>query len=182
MNVEQAMYFFLEGALASPVCKGSVLNVGLGPGLSARLLLLSRRVTRVVTVENNPATIAAYREKYPDTEALERRHTIVEWDAATVPGTALQPPFDWVYVDTIHDATQEEMNTLESILGNVKGLLAVGGSITFEGVGDRGPGRHLLNRMEDAGWTSMIVRGKLAETGVGRAGAMVVWTPPTGGN
>lgn len=181
MPVEQAGYFLVATAFGqSNYCKGAVLNIGLGAGLSARAFLFSRYITRVTSVELLQPTIDAYRVLYPANETLETgRHTIVQGDAATVPSGSLNPPFNFVFIDTISDWSPATINSLKAIATRLKlpGAIAANGVLNVQWHADVLAERQARQWMEDQGWVPEIVRPQLSDTGFGRAASMLVYHP-----
>ena len=117
-----------------PRCKGKVLNVGLGWGYSARVMLSLRGVNQVVTVEKDLPTIAAYQSRFAG-DPLESRHNILQSDIGSL-GTVLAAvkPFDFIFVDTIEDLTEGPYATLRAFFAQIKtdGILAPNGVLQIE--------------------------------------------------
>ena len=180
MPVEQAAYFLVASVFGfSNYCKGAVLNVGLGKGLSARAFLFSRFITRVSSVEILQPTIDDYRALYPVNETLETRHTLVLGNAATVPANQINPPFNFVYIDTISNWEDATINDLKAVVTRLKlpGAIAVGGVLCIQWHADVRAERLARQWMEDQGWMPEVVRPALAENGWGRAANMLVYHP-----
>lgn len=191
-QVDQAAYFLLAAVMNySNYCKGAVLNVGLGPGVSARAFLQSPYVTRVSSVEILQSVADAYRVKYPVNEAIENgstifvsnpgggRHNLRVGDAATIPTNQINPPFNFVYMDVIQDWTNATINNLKAIATRLKqpGAIAANGVLCVQWYGDALAERQARQWMEDQGWTTEIVRPALAESAWGRAANMLVYHP-----
>lgn len=181
MHVEQALYHILSGVVRkSDHCRGSVLNVGLGPGETARMFLWGRFVDRVTSVEINPAVIAAYREAFPENEFLESgRHHIAPGDAAVAPLESAGMPFDFAYIDTLEAFEKPVYATLKAIVSRLRapGVLAPSGTVCVQWQGDVSVEREAQGWMENQGWKPEIVRPALAERGWGRAAQMLVYHP-----
>lgn len=180
-QVEQALYFVVASIVgASTVCKGNVLNIGLGPGISARAFLWSRFVNTVTSVEINAAQVAAYRAQYPANEFLENaRHTIRTGDAATLPAGQFVFPYDFVYLDTLEAYDTVIYNKLKDIAVRLAlpGVLAAGGNgkLCVQWQGDVQVERQARQWMEDNGWIAEIVRPELAYNAWARAAQMLVY-------
>ena len=161
--IEQGLYDLLLSKLGQPVVRGSVLCVGLGPGNIQKLLLDSRSVERVTTIEADPGVIAAYQELRGG-DVREKRHLIVEGWVEDMP---VEGPFDWAYIDIYDgDLAQQEKAIKEFFLKVPADLVTIDGH----------PGRREFGEwLEDNGWSREILREPLADNGQGRAGEMVVY-------
>lgn len=181
--IDQTTYHFLDTLFGTGAVKGACLNVGLGEGRSARLMLVSRLVTRVSSLENTQATIDAYRARWPANEPLEVRHTIVLGDAAApAPGVvqALNPPFDFILVDTITEFSDNVYQALRNIMNGAKnGLLKAGGFVIIEFQGDGGVDQGTLERdfkiWLTTDWLKTSTRPALAPSGSGRSAEIVLY-------
>lgn len=188
--VEQALYFMIAHIVgASTVCKGAVLNVGLGAGISARAFLWSPYVTRVTSVDTNAAQVAAYQAQYPSNEAIESgqgifvsnptggRHLIRVGDAATIPAGQIVPPFQFVFIDTLEAYDTVIYNKLKEIVTRLAqpGALTATGRVCIQWQGDVQVERQARQWMEDNGWVAEVVRPELAYNAWARAASMVVY-------
>jgi len=190
MAVEQALYFMLANIVgASTACKGAVLNVGLGQGISARAFLSSPFVTRVTSIDINPVQTAAYRVLYPATEYLESgqawsvfnptggRHLVRTGDAATIPAGQIVPPFDFVFIDTLEAYDSVIYTKLRDIATRLAGAgaLTATGKVCVQWQSDVQIERQARQWMEDNGWIAEVVRPALAYNAWGRAAEMLVY-------
>ncbi len=191
-QIEQGMYFIMASVFGvSNVCKGNVLNIGLGPGVSARAFAWSPFVTKMTSVEINPATVTTYRGLYPANEAIESgqtvfvsnpsggRHTIRTGDAATLPANQFSFPYDFVYIDILEAYDSIIYNKLKDIAARLalNGVLTAGGAgkLCIQWQSDVQIERQARNWMEDNGWIAEVIRPALAYNGWGRAAEMLVY-------
>ncbi len=166
--MEQLAFHYMRRLMNNDPIKGHVLNVGLGKGYSARLLLDKRSVTAVTTIERDQATIDAY----TFSDALERRHTIVKGDAETFTTTE---KFDFIFVDIILDHEARTFTALKDFAKNAKTFLAGGGAMTFEFQADVPRERQFREVWLPANFNKEKVRDRLAFRGRRGADEMVVY-------
>lgn len=138
--IDQLVFNYMNKLLSNTAMLGDCLNIGLGYGHSARLMLQSRLVNRVVSLEVDQTVIDDYRTRFPANEVLEVRHTIVQGDAANpAPGLvqALNPPFDFIYCDIQYDNSEATFDALKNVLTAAKnGILKQNGFLLLENHGD----------------------------------------------
>lgn len=169
MPIDQTMLNYLYALTAVPV-QGRILNVGLGEGYSARLMLDKRLVTEVVTVEVDPEVVAAYQAKYDD--ALEAFHTIVTGDVKTV---ALTGTFTVALIDILSQGTQDEYNGLKAAALHLAPYLTNNSAIVFEWGADTTQERSMRVWLED-NLVKHTVRPALSPFGRRMAAAVEFWT------
>lgn len=189
-QVEQALYFVVASIVgASSVCKGAVLNVGLGQGISARAFLWSPYVTRVTSVDTSQAQVDAYLAQYPSNETIEDgrtvfvsnptggRHLIRVGDAATIPAGQIVPPFNFVFIDTLEAYDTVIYTKLKEIVTRLAqpGALTAQGRVCIQWSGDAQIERLARQWMEDNGWIAEVVRPELAYNAWARAAQMLVY-------
>lgn len=171
-------YNFLLGCMKNHVVRGRVLNVGLGAGASARILLDSRRVDFVVTLERDEAVIDAYRAIYPADEFNEWKRHEIKWQDARASLTVGPAFFDWIYFDIFRNHTPEEMAECRAVVENLASYLKPDGALTLEYLADTlEEGK--FRRWMDESWTTEEVRPGLTETGTARAQPMRIYRPRT---
>lgn len=169
--IDQILYYYHEHLMTSnPI--GKVLNVGLGQGYTARLLLDKRSVQSVTSIEIDQAVADAYTAAYQD--ALESRHTIIVGDAASV---QIQGKFDLVYIDILTAIEEEVYDAVKSVFQNLAQNTASGTDIIVEFQTDSVIERGLKEWLE-ARTTKTVLRPALSPFARGRAGAMIVYTRP----
>jgi len=169
MAIDQALLNYLIALTAVPI-QGRILNVGLGQGFTARLMLDKRLVSEVVTVEIDPEVIAAYEAKYDD--ALEDFHTIVPGDARTV---QLEGVFTVAFVDILSQGTQAEYDGLKAVAQNLGPHLTDKSAIVFEWAADTTAERSMRRWLED-NLVRHVARPALSPVGRGMAAAVEYWT------
>jgi len=103
-----------------PRLQGKCLNVGLGDGDSARVMLSLRGITQVVSLEKDASVITAYQTRWIGDPA-ETRHTPIQVNINTL-GTVLNAtkPYNYILVDTIENLTEVPYNILRTFLTQVK--------------------------------------------------------------
>ena len=177
--IDSAIYHYFETLMGQGPVKGAILNVGLGDGYSARLFLQSRLVNRVSSLEIDEARINSYRTRFTVAEQLESRHTIVLGDASNVTleiRAALNPPFDFIFTDTISDLSEITHSTARLITSAMKSMLKPTGALSIEHHNDSYEERRFRQWLEDH-WIKEIVRPPVSPDGRGRGGAMVLYRP-----
>jgi spermidine synthase len=189
-QVEQALYQVVASITgATSYCKGAVLNVGLGDGVSARAFLWSPYVTRVTSVEISQPVIDTYRVNYPVNEVLENgstvfvanaaggRHNLRLGDAATIPANQINPPFDFAFIDTLSAYEVIIYNKLKDIATRLAqpGALTAQGRVCVQWQSDVQVERQARQWMQDNGWIAETVRPQLAYNGWARAAEMLVY-------
>ncbi len=166
--MEQLAFHYMNRLMNNDPIKGSVLNVGLGKGYSARFLLDKRSVASVTTIERDQATI----DKYTFSDALERRHNIIKADAETFRDTG---KFDFIFVDIILYHEEKTYKALRDFARNAKTFLAVSGAMVFEFQADVPIERQFREVWLPANFTKEKVRDALAFRGRRGADQMVVY-------
>jgi hypothetical protein len=125
--LEPAYYERIYG----PRLAGKSLNVGLGDGYSARVLLGLRGVNQVVSIDNDVSTISAYQTRFIG-DPLEVRHSIINVNINTL-GAVLNAtkPFNYILIDTIITLDDVPFSILRTFLSQVKAdsILAPGGVV-----------------------------------------------------
>lgn len=166
--IEQLLYHYLAKLYGNPVVHGRVLNIGLGQGLSARLLLHLRTVSQVVTIENNSAVILVYEETYRDN--LEKNHLIECADAQDMDPIGL---FDCVFFDIVNLLPYDGMM---KALSRVKECIHPTSHIIIEWNSDTDDVQRLRKWLQE-NFQEIRVRAELAPLGSARAGPMFVYKP-----
>ena len=110
-----------------PVARGNVLEVGLGLGCASKVLLASRKVQSLLTIEKNLDVVAAFGEPLG-------RHMILladinDWVSSI---TEASPMYDLIFVDhyTMGDE-DEQLPELQRLAVQLEPLLKKGGSTVF---------------------------------------------------
>ena len=170
--IEQLVYTYFHQLLIGEIDIGTVLNVGLGKGYSARFLLDKRSVETVTTVEWDQDVIDEYTAQYGD--ELEDRHTIVKANVLTgnIPGT-----YDLIYIDLLYSATQANYDQIKTALLNLASNTVSGTHVLIEWGADSVVERALKEWL-DTVLDRTVLRGRLGPFGRGRAGDMLVYRKP----
>jgi len=110
---------------AYPRAKGKCLEIGLGLGVASKVMLATRAVTHLLTVEKNENVIAAFGRPLS-------RHNILNVDVnewlSKFP--ELVPMYDFIFVDH-YTFEEEELVEIEELSVILKQLLKPGGKIVF---------------------------------------------------
>lgn len=173
--IDQMVYHWAETFLGIGVVKGRCLNIGLGPGTSARLMLQSRVVDSVHSVEIDPKVISAYKATYQG-DPLEAQHTIFEQDIRTM--TKWDSLYDFALLD-IEFADQD----WQQVMTNIGRVLDKNGALVVETLPrETVTSGWLAKKTVDpisilwdylnANWQMVETRPALSPTGLARAGSM----------
>lgn len=126
---------YMARILLSPTIHvtGDVLNVGLGPGDTARALLKLREVDSVVSVEKEASVVAAYNAAYTG-DPLEAFHTIITSAAEDLVPGAQQ--FDLIYADIIESFEQSTFDALQGFILKAVQVMKPTSKLVIEYQGD----------------------------------------------
>jgi spermidine synthase len=108
-----------------PHAKGKCLEIGLGLGIASRVILLSKKVSHLLTVEKNENVIAALGQPFPRHNILSA--DVYEWAKNLY---LLEPTYDLIFVDhyTFESEDFEELEELQAVL---KPVLKKGGRMIW---------------------------------------------------
>ena len=108
-----------------PHARGKCLEIGLGLGVASRVILFSKEVRSLLTIEKNENVIAAFGKPL-------LHHMILHKDVyGWAKGLFVEEPFyDLIFVDHFTFET-DEMEELEGLATNLKPLLKEGGRMIF---------------------------------------------------
>jgi len=112
-----------------PRAKGKCLEIGLGLGVASKVILASKDVRHLLTIEKGEDVIAAFGKPLPRHNILER--DVNEWmqEIADIQDF-VEPIYDFIFVDhyTFED---EEYFSLQELQQSLKPLLKEGGKMVF---------------------------------------------------
>ena len=180
--IDQLLYHYLARLHSQRRVQGRILNVGLGSGLSAQLMLDKRGVQALVTLERSQEAIDRYRLTY-STHPYEQFHKIVLGDAADLAAVRdqLEAPFDFVYVDTIEDFKDNHYDDLRRFCVSLKtlALLKPSGVLMIEYQADVPIEREFRNHWVKQHYQEVMERQALNPSAGGRAQQMLYYRLPS---
>ena len=121
--IDQLLFHWANTFLGTPIVRGRCLNIGLGAGASARLMLALRHVDSVHSIELDPKLIDAYRATFNDD--LEQYHEIFEQDVLKM--TNWKNLYDFVLLDAEFDSA-----ACLTVMQNIGAVLDSGGAVVAE--------------------------------------------------